>query len=194
MWTNERKHNVAMKQWILMRWSIHQSATVLRSFKFAEMIYSNLWILLCICSIYNTGNHISVLLMRGKQALHYFPFHPDCYSVRASQWLQQTSVYAPTSYTNCYDWGHNRFIAWGHTAEPFPLQSEWLWDKDAAVPSLQPAGDLLTHPGCLPDLKLLSPPTEHSGIVLPYSLSTQSANKDLVNAFRAYIKSISKVK
>lgn len=77
-------------------------------------------------------------LMMGKQALHIFSLHPHCHSESVTA-ARTTSMHTPTSHINHYVWSHNGFIAWGHTAKPYPQQSEYLcsgtrrcWIRSAA--------------------------------------------------------------
>lgn len=110
------ENNMAMKRWILMRWSIHQSVTVSGSFVFAEMICSTCgYFYACFAQLHSQWKLDLCFLGMGKQASYIHPFHHHCDSVRASAqreqqpWLRQRHTCSIT----CCDRGHNAFIAWG---------------------------------------------------------------------------------
>lgn len=103
---------MAMKNWILMRWSIHQSVGVIC---ICLNHPQHLWVLLFnFCSVSFPLETRPLLSRYGQTG---FTFHHYCYSARALQkldqqpWVHQRHIYC--TIPTCFDWGHNGFIAWG---------------------------------------------------------------------------------
>lgn len=121
------------------------------SFKYPEMIYGTCWRLIfghfCACASHWKSHlffHFMLIVIQRAHLRAYanIPYQPLCLG----------------------PYRMNRLRTYSQTF------STAIWvivfrDTDAAGSSLQPAGDPLTLPGCLPDLRILSPHTQRAAAV-----------------------------